>query len=130
MNFIDIVNRIFYLKEQYNEVTDEDKITSFFMINRKLGKGHPELAMKFNDKSIDKASAVDLWFEHFKDVNKIPDWYWDPKNRKTTNKSKKIGNYQMVKERYELSDKDMEFLEKFYEDDLKSEMKKINKFEV
>jgi hypothetical protein len=130
MNFIDIINRIFYFKNQYSEVSDEDKVASFFMINRKLGKGCPELAMKFNDKNIDKASAVDMWFEHFKDVNIIPDWYWDPKNRKTNNKSKKLGDYQLVKERHELSDNDMEFLEKYYEDDLKSEMKKINKFEV
>jgi hypothetical protein len=131
MNFIDIINRIFYFKDQYIEVSDEDKVVSFFMINRKLGKGHPELAMIFNDKNIDKASAVDMWFEYFKDVNIIPDWYWDTKNRKSAVEVKKYsGDYKKVKERHGLKDKDIEFLVRFYEDELKNEMKKMNKFEI
>lgn len=129
MDFIEIVNRIFINKDLYASVSDEDKIAAFFIINRKFGKEFPEIARKFNNLSIDKASAIDMWFEHFKDIRRIPAWYWDPKGREKTGTKPKKGNYDIIKQRYELKDYDMNYLEKYYEEDLKDEMKKINKFE-
>lgn len=128
MNFKEIVDRIFIHKDRYAEITDEDKIANFFIINRKLSIGFPEIAAKFNHKNIDKASAIDLWNQHFKNTYRIPDWYWPPKNRVKPTKNKK-GNYDLIKERDELKDFEMDFLEKYYEKDLKLEMKKLSKFE-
>ncbi len=130
MDFIQIVDRIFLNKDLYQQVTDEDKIAAFFKINRKFGKQYPEIAKKFNHKNVDKASAIDMWAEHFKNYrgSKLPGWYWDPKDRKVTKASKK-SNYNAIKEREELSDNEIKYLEKFYEEDLKNEMKKLNKFE-
>ena len=130
MDWMEIVNRIFVNKEGYSEITDEDKIAAFFKINRKFSKQFPEIANKFNHKNIDKASAIDLWFDHFSNERKIPQWYWDPKDKvRVTKATKKKSNYTLIKEREDLDAKDMEFLEKYFEDDLKKEMKKINKFE-
>lgn len=128
MDFIQIVDKIFKNKDSYQEVTDEDKIAAFFKINRKFGKQYPEIASKFNHKNIDKASAIDQWFIFFKDVRGIPKWYWDPKDRVITKVSKK-GNYDYIKQREELKDVDIKYLEKYYEEELKDEMKKLNKFE-
>ena len=72
MDFIQIIDRIFINKTNYDEITDEDKIASFFIINRKFGKQYPEVAEKFNHQYVDKASAVDMWFEFFKDTRGIP----------------------------------------------------------
>ena len=80
-DFIQIVDRIFLNKNAYHEISDDDKINAFFIINRKFAKEYPEIASKFNHKYIDKASAIDMWFEFFKDTQKIPAWYWDPKDR-------------------------------------------------
>lgn len=128
-DFIEIVDKIFKNKDSYQDITDEDKITAFFKINRKFGKQFPEIASKFNHKNIDKASAVDQWFIYFKDVRGIPKWYWDPKDRVISKASKK-GNYDYIKQREELKDVDMKYLTKYYEEDLKEEMKKLNKFEL
>jgi hypothetical protein len=131
MDFIQIVDRIFKNKNSYDEVTDEDKVNAFFKINRKFGKEFPEMANSFNHKSIDKASAIDMWFEFFKNTYGIPKWYWDPKDKdkvKTTRSTKK-SNYDIIKQREELEDFEIQYLEKYYEEDLKQEMKKINKFE-
>jgi len=128
MNFIEIVNRIFVNKNTYNEVSDEDKITAFFIINRKFGKQFPDIADKFNHKNIDKASAIDMWFEHFKNVHTIPQWYWEPKDHEKVKKIKK-GNYDIVKNTHELKEYDIQYLEKYYESDLKKELKRIEKFD-
>jgi hypothetical protein len=129
MDFIQIVDRIFKNKHLYHEISDEDKINSFFIINRKFGIQYPEIAKKFNHKNIDKASAIDMWFDFFKDTYGIPQWYWPPKNRKEKVKEAKRGNYDLIKQREDLEDYDMKYLEKYFEDDLKNEMKKLNKFE-
>ena len=128
MDFIQIIDKIFVNRDTYHEVTDEDKVGSFFIINRKLGKQFPKIAQRFNHKFVDKASSIDLWYAFFNGSKKIPDWYWDPKNRVKKTKSKK-GNYDIIQQREELSDKEMKFLETYYEDDLKKELKKLNKFE-
>lgn len=129
MDFIEIVNRIFVNKKLYHEITDDDKINSFFIINRKFGKQFPEIAQKFNHLSMDKASAIDMWFDFFKDTYKIPQWYWDPKDRQKKTKASKKTNYNLIKIREELKDIEIEYLEKYFEEDLKDEMKKLNKFE-
>jgi hypothetical protein len=121
MDFIQIIDRIFVNRELYSEVSDEDKINSFFIINRKLGKQYPKIARKFNHKHVDKASAIDLWYAFFSKVKSIPYWYWDPKNRIKKTKASKKSNYDNIKIREELSDSEMKYLEMYFEEDLKRE---------
>jgi hypothetical protein len=129
MDFIQIANRIFVNRDLYHEVSDEDKVNSFFIINRKFGKNFPKIARKFNHRFVDKASSIDLWYTFFNGSQKIPDWYWDPKDRVKKTKTSKKGNYDIIQQREELSDIEMKYLETYYEDDLKKEIKKLNKFE-
>lgn len=131
MNFIEIIDAIFINKHLYQKVSDEDKIANFFIINRKLGKGYPDIAKKFNHRGIDKASAIDMWAEYFRDqyFSRLPKWYWDPKKvEKSKSKIKEL-NYEKIKLRYEFSDDDISYLKKYFPEDLKMEMFKINKFE-
>jgi hypothetical protein len=128
-DFIEIVDKIFKNKQSYCEISDQDKISAFFKINRKFGKQFPEIASKFNNNFIDKASAIDMWNNFFKNTYGIPSWYWDPKDRVKTTKANKKSNYDAIKIREDLDDYDMKYLEKYFEEDLKNEMKKINKFE-
>lgn len=129
MDFIQIVDRILVNRDIYHEISDEDKVNSFFIINRKFGKQFPKIARKFNHRFIDKASAIDLWYAFFNGSKKLPDWYWDPKDRVKKTKASKKGNYEAIQYREELSDVEMKFLELHFEDDLKKESKKLNKFE-
>ena len=129
MNFIEIIDRIFVNKNLYDQVSDKDKIDSFFKINRKLGKGYPEIAKKFNNYHIDKASAIDIWRDFFKDSYGIPAWYWDKKkdNKVEIKKSKK--DYSLIQIRYEFKDFEIEYLKKYFKEDLDKKMKDLNKFE-
>ena len=131
MDWKEIVDKIFINRDLYYQVEDEDKEAAFFIINRKFGKQFPEISQKFNHKNIDKPTAIDLWYEYFKEYKglKLPSWYWDPKDRVKNTKASKKSDYDPVKLREDLKDYDIKFLEKFFEEDLKIEMKKINKFD-
>jgi len=129
MNFIEIIDRIFVNRNLYHQINDEDKISSFFIINRKLGKNYPEIAKQLNDQYIDKASAIDMWYLFFEGTYKIPAWYWDPKDRKKLNPVTKNINYENLKKREDLNDVDIQYLEKFYPIELEKEIKKINQFD-
>jgi hypothetical protein len=128
-NFITVVDCIFVNKDKYSELTDEDKINSFFIINRKFGLKYPKIAQFLNDKSIDKASAVDQWFVYFKNQQGIPGWYWKTKSKKDTEKTKKEKSYDKIAKRYELKDEEMNFLIKYFKKDLDKELKQIEYYE-
>lgn len=129
-DFKEIIDKIFVNRDSYNEISDQDKIDSFFIINRKLGKQYPDFANKLNHKYIDKASAIDEWYNKFSNSRVIPKWYWDPKDRIKKTKSSSKSNFNYIKQREDLEDYDIEFLEKHFLNELKEEMKKLNKFEI
>lgn len=76
MDFKTIVTTLFANKRDWPKVTDEDKRKFFFIFNRYMAKRHPLSAQKFNRKSTDLASAMDIWFETFKRDIRVPAWFW------------------------------------------------------
>ena len=123
-DFREIVDSIFVNKQNYQNISDVDKIASFYIINKKFSLGFPNTATYFNDKSVDRATVIDLWFEKFKGINDIPGWYWK-KSPFKKDKTKKISgpDIKKIKEEYELSDSDFEFIHKYYPDELDFELK-------
>lgn len=128
-NFIQVVDCIFVNKDKYSELTDEDKINSFFIINRKFSFKYPTIAQKLNSKFIDKASAIDIWNENFKDIKGIPGWYWKTKSKKEAEKVKKEKNYSKISDRYDLKESEMKFLIKYFKKELDKELKQIELYE-
>ena len=129
VNFIKVVDYIFLNKDKYSELTDEDKINSFFIINKKFSIYYPKIAQFLNNKFIDKASAIDQWFILFKDQKTIPGWYWKTKSKKEPDKTKKEKNYKKISERYELKENEMKFLIKYFKSELDKELKQIEIYE-
>lgn len=129
VNFIEVADCIFINKDKYKNLTDEDKIGSFFILNRKFSIKYPKIAKFLNDKSIDKASAMDQWFEVFRNQKGIPGWYWSTKSKKDTPKAKKDKDYQKIQHRYGLKDEDMKFLVEFFKKDLDKDLKQIKLYE-
>jgi hypothetical protein len=148
--WIEVVDCIFVNKHKYSELTDDDKINSFFIINRKFAIKYPKIAQFLNDKSVDKSMAMDLWFDVFKNQktipkeflndNKhiddksseqkgIPGWYWGTKSKKDTPKAKKDKDYEKIATRYGLKDEEMRFLIEFFKKDLDKDLKQIKMFE-
>lgn len=129
VNFIEVADCIFVNKDKYKQLTDEDKIGAFFILNRKFAYKYPKIAKFLNDKSIDKASAMDQWFEVFKNQKGIPGWYWGTKSKKDTPKAKKDKDYQKIQLRYGLREEDMRFLIEFFKKDLDKDLKQIKMYE-
>jgi len=127
--WMEVVDCIFVNKHKYNELTDKDKIDSFFIINRKFAKKYPNIAQFFNNKSIDKASAMDQWFEKFKNQQEIPGWYWTTKSKKNTDKVKKEKDYDKIIKRYGLTEEEMKFLTEFFKKDLDNDLKQLKLYE-
>jgi len=127
--FIKVADCIFVNKDKYSELTDQDKIDSFFILNKKFCLKYPKVSQYFNDKFVDKASVIDQWFIHFKDTNGIPGWYWKTKSKKGTVKVKKQKSYEKISNRYNLKEEEMSFLIKHFKKDLDKELKKIEMHE-
>lgn len=134
-DFIFVVDSIFKNKFNFSTLTEEEKESTFFIINRKFSVYKPKLSNYFNFEHIDKVSALDVWYQHFIDenINNIPGWYWQ------TNSTKKVEteSNDFTKKEIELFTKyndhftqnDIKFLLKYYKDDVKAELKKLKKFE-
>lgn len=125
-----VVDSIFINRQNYDEITDEDKINSFFKINQKFALKYPKVAQLFNNKFVDKASAIDRWYLAFEKSTMIPDWYWKTKKQET----KKAGNLtkkqiNFLIQEFELKESDINFLHKFYKSDL-DEILKTNKHKI
>lgn len=131
MDFKEIIDRIFINKDKYWEISDEDKEKNFFIINRKLSRNYPKIAQFFNDKYIDKPSAIDKWFYFLKNEKRIPQWYWGNKNKIKNKKNDFLNenNILILKERLDLKDNDINFLYKNYNQELNEYLKKIKKYQ-
>ena len=130
--FIKVADCIFSKKNQYQQITDNEKIDSFYKINQKFACAYPKHAHFLNSKFIDKSSAIDIWFNYFlKKEYSTPSWYWTnvEYGKKT---SKKINDKKLqIFRKYnpEFNDTEIDFLIKYYEQDILDEVEKLSKFE-
>jgi len=121
---------IFKQKDQYKNLSDEDKEKFFFIMNRKFARRYPKHAQFFNDKGIDKSSALDVWYHFFikQRTTNIPDWYWFKLSSKKEKNILKKEEEEFFLEYYELKKEDLKFLIDFYPDELAEEVQKFRKF--
>jgi hypothetical protein len=129
VDFIQVVDLIFKNRSKYKVLSDEDKINTFFMVNRKFAVKYIKEAEFLNNKFIDKASALDTWYNYFSDARGIPGWYWS-KSTKEKEKIKKIpsADKQDFIDRNDLNENDYNFLEKHFKEEVEEEIKKIKKY--
>lgn len=129
VDFISLSNIIFGDKTKYKNVTDEEKEMSFFILNRKYAYKYLRQAQFFNNKNIDKASAIDVWYEVFYNTtNGTPRWWWETKPPKKEKRIFTSADTKLIKEYYNLTDNDLDFLINHYSDKLKIDIKRIKKF--
>lgn len=131
VDFITLANIIFKDKNKYKYVSDEEKEANFFMLNRKFAIKYLKQAQFFNNKNIDKASSIDIWYQIFyKTTNGTPQWWWQTKQNKESKVKSEFNNtdLKLIKEYYELTDRDIKFLITYYSDKLKEDIKRLKKF--
>ena len=130
-DFTHIVDFIFKKKEEYRKLSDEDKEKNFFIINRKFARGFPTHAQFFNNKSIDKSSALDVWYQFFikKRTTDIPSWYWFKQANKKEKSLITKDDVQFLMKFYDIKERDINFLLEYYPEEVLEEVKKYHKFE-
>jgi len=131
VDFISLANIIFKDKHKYKFVSDEEKESNFFILNRKFSIKYLKQAQFFNNKNIDKPSAIDVWFQVFyKITNGTPQWWWktkqSPKEKQKSDFS--TADLKIIKDYYNIKDRDINFLTKFYSEKLKEDIKRLKKF--
>ena len=130
VDFTVVVNCMFKDKKSYRELSDDDKIKAFFKINQKFACAQPKYANFLNSKYIDKDSAVDIWNDKYKTEYYIPTWYWTSVEKKTVSKNFTTREVEIFKKYNEhLNQKDLEFIFKYFTDDVKEEIRILSKFE-
>lgn len=124
-NLTDVISALSKDRSKYKLLKKEDKISNFFIVNRFLSKKYPEIANKFNVKTIDKDLALDLWFIFLKDEPSILKWIWSKTPKKDTLLPKK-DNDLLIKY-YNIHQQDLDFLLEHYKDDILDELKYLKK---
>ncbi len=127
-----IVDSIFKNRVNYSKVTDIEKENSFYIINKKfyLNSKSNHISQLFNNKYIDRASALDLWYLYYKGSNDTPYWYWaKSKNVKDKEKSLSKADKELIMEYEELDEMELEFLYKHYKDDVDYKIKLLKRLE-
>lgn len=72
---IDIANAMFRDKHNWKNIEDEDKEKFFFIFNRYFSKKYPGRSQLLNNKTIDKVTALNLWY-YFNLDKSYPKWFW------------------------------------------------------
>ena len=125
-----VTDFIFSDKSSYDKLSCEDKESLFFIVNRKFTRRYPKHAKLLNNKSIDKPSALDIWYYYFIKIrlNGIPKWYWFKQKTKKDKSILKSDERDYYLKQYDISDKDLDFIEKNYTNELKEELKLYKKY--
>jgi hypothetical protein len=124
-NLLAISNVIFRNRENWKFVTDEQKLKWFFIINRNLSKKFPEKAQLLNLKSIDKITAMNLWYQ-FMLNQPYPNWFWS-KSDKGDNSEISDKDYKIILQRLKIKDIDLDYLIKNHINFIKEELIYIKK---
>ena len=131
IDFISLGNIIFKNKDKYKFITDNDKEKNFFILNRKFAYKDIKKAQFFNNKNLDRSSSLDIWFAIFGNTTNIPDWYWKTKAKKSIKIKPKFKKDEIddLMERYNINERDIDFLILYYEGELKKTIKRLKKFQ-
>lgn len=123
---IDVVNAIFKKRENWNDITDEDKQKNFFIINRYFSKIYPDKSQLLNSKNIDKVMAMDTWY-YFMANEPYPKDFWSKSEKVTSELSDK--EFKMLIKHLGIKKEDIEYLLVNYPDFLKEELEYLKKRE-
>lgn len=119
---------MFNNRREWKNITDDEKEYCFFIFNRYLTKEYPEKALLLNDKNIDKAMAMDIWYKFF-ETNKLPKYFW---SKSTFTKEKSVYTDKEIKtllEKLNISKEELNILVESYPELIKEELKYYKELE-
>jgi hypothetical protein len=122
MELFDIVKRIFDRKDSsWNEVSNNLKSRNFFMINRIMSIQYPIQANQFNHIKITPPGVVDWWRSNLSSrYTKSPPWIFTKTKKSESKKKTEDQNFSevedFVRNRFDVSKRDLMYLKNFYPD--------------
>lgn len=124
---IDVANAMFKNKKEWYKISDEDKITNFFIFNRFFSKKYPEKSQLLNLKNIDKVSSMNLWY-HFMINEPYPHFFWSKGSSKET-PILPIKDLNLLMRKLKVKRIDLDYLLENHFDFIKEELKYYNSLE-
>ena len=80
-NLLEFTKALFGSDKMWNKITDEDKISHFFIVNRMFSKKYPFFSQMSNSKYCDKRSSMDI-FHHLVKDSGFNQWFWSKSSQK------------------------------------------------
>lgn len=114
-------NAMFYKKKEWVDVPDEEKESCFFVFNRYFAKKYPEKAQLLNSKTINKVTAMNLWYEFMLD-KPYPNWFWS-KSDKSDKPVIIDKDYKLLLQKLKIKDLDLDYLIMNHFEFIKEELK-------
>lgn len=131
MELFDVIKRIFDNDTKWKDVSNHDKARNFFMINRIMSIQFPIQANQFNKLKVYPVPVVNWWHSTLSPrFKKSPQWIFTQTSKasKAKNTDKKIDFSEaenLIREKYEVSLKDLDQVKKFYPDKYNEWMENI-----
>ncbi len=116
-----VADAIFTKKVSWEEVSDEEKETCFFIFNRYFSKKYLEKSQLLNLKTIDKVTGMNLWYHFFKG-KPYPNWLWI-KNETKEKSEISEKDYKLLLEKLKIKDLDLNYLIDNHLEFVKEELK-------
>lgn len=129
----DVANAMFRIKNDWiydrdgNKITDEEKELNFFIFNRYFSKTYPEKAQLLNLKTMDKLTAMELWFQ-FMRTQPYPENFWSKSNKKE-NGDLSEKERKSLRRHLQVDDLDLDYLIRRYPDIVEEELSHLTKLE-
>jgi len=123
-NILAISKCMFQERRNWKFVTDEQKESFFFIMNRYFSKKYPELSQLLNDKFTDKALGMDLWFQ-FMENKPYPKWFWSKSEKNKDESIFSEKDINLLLQKFDITYEELELLIKYNIEEVKEELKYI-----
>lgn len=77
MDLSGVVRILFRDKHKYKHLSDEEKESAFFIINRRMAKYSAFNANTLNRKGIDMSMGLDIWYSFCQNTSDVPRNFWN-----------------------------------------------------
>lgn len=121
-NLLSISNAMFKNKKDWVYVTDKQKDTYFFIINRLLSKKYLKQSYLLNNKNVDKVSCMNIWYNFMLD-KPYPKFIWSKQEKQKEKLKISNNDFELLLKKLQISNHDLNYLIENNLDFIKEQLK-------
>ena len=126
MDFKQFLHLFFVRREDFAKLTDKQKASCAFLLNRTFAKKFPTNANLLNGIKIDQISVVNYWFTFAARYRSQPSWFFLPSN--VNKHASKNDNVAVFASFHKMTPVEVRFLEKHYPQEFSEEVAQIREY--